>query len=98
MIYNRAKEVSNVALFANQHDFSSIQIRFLEWLELYAVLEYDVAMDKPYITKDIFNDDIRIDAYLCLRERENLDKQEPKNKRVVDPLSPVPSVVFKRKK
>ena len=63
-VYSRSKEMGSVSLFNNQSDFTPVQISFLQWLEVYHSLEIDLGMKKPYLSREVIDDEIRCDAYL----------------------------------
>lgn len=101
ILYSRAKDLGTLKLFRNDSDLTSIQIRFLYWLEIYSSLYSDLASDKDFIDEDIIKDNLRCEAYLLLREierkksmKEQLDTGKPE-KAIA---SEVPGVRFRRKK
>lgn len=99
-IYARAKELYGLKLFDNDTDFTSIQINLLQWSEIYYSLELDLAMKKPFISREVLNDELRCDAYLLVRdELENYKKEDiPNKKKKVDNNSKIPTVIFKGRK
>jgi len=99
-VYSRSKELSNLKLFKNDTDFTPIQINFLQWLEIYYSLELDLAMKKPFISREVINDEMRTDAYLLVRdELDNYKKENiPSKQRKVDNNSKIPTVIFKGRK
>lgn len=104
MLYIRSKEMSSIKLFNNDSDFTSIQLLFLYWLEIYAILYADLASknrkNQPIyirlIDEDVIEDDLRADAYLLWRnknmDKENLGKGKSKDR---IPAKGIPSVIFK---
>ena len=98
IVYSRSKEMAQIGLFKNQNDYTPLQIAFLQWLELYHSLEVDLSSKKPYISREIIEDDIRVDAYLHWRDShsDKTDKEisEEKNN---DELHDG-AVVFKRRR
>jgi hypothetical protein len=68
IVYSRSKEMAQVSLFENQTDFTPLQCAFFQWLEIYHSLEIDLASNKPHISREVIEDDIRCDAYLRYRE------------------------------
>lgn len=79
-IYAQAKEIHGIHLFYNTCDFSNLQIEFLEWLEVYQQLRRDLISKAPYMSEKVYNDDIRVEAYLIWKNknRDN-EKKEPMN-------------------
>ena len=98
-IYARSKEISGIKIFNNDEDFSKIQVDFLHWLEIYASLYQDLYSKEPFISEEVINDDIRVDAYLYLKNKNRGKKDQVKDKKSIpDNNSKIPSVIFKGKK
>jgi len=101
-IYRKSKDMAGINIFRNHYDFSDAQINFLQWLEIYHVLEKDLALKRPFISEAVLEDDIRTDAYLIIRpeilDKENnpKDTKGKKGKQDRVPHPTVPSVVFKK--
>jgi len=101
-IYARAKEIK-LRLFVNEVNFSNIQVQYLYWLEIYSSLYLDLAMDKIHISEDVIVDDIRVDAYLLWRKKENQkqkrERMNPRKDKRKDkvPAPDTPSIIFRRK-
>lgn len=93
-LYARGKEMSGLRLFENQTDLSDVQFMFLQWLELYHILETDLAMERPYLSKEILKDDFRTDAYLTIRKDSIKELNNKKAKKKVDSNSP--AVIFRK--
>lgn len=77
-IYKHFKEGSPIQLFKNNYDFSSIQIRFLYWLEIYNSLYYDLYTKEKYISDDVLKDDFRVDCYLLYKYTEKKKEDDKK--------------------
>lgn len=98
IVYSRSKEMAQIGLFENQNDYTPLQIAFLQWLEVYYSLEIDLGMNKPHISREVIEDDIRCDAYLHWRETiSNKTDKEISELENTDTLHDG-AVVFKRKK
>ena len=98
MIYARAKELSGIRIFKNDTDFSLLQTQFLYWLEVYNGLETELALGEENISRDIIDDEIRCDAYLLWKSKQNKkDRTQPSKKQVRDKdnSTGIPSVIFK---
>ena len=93
LLYNRAKEISNIRLFKNNTDFTSIQLLFLHWLEVYSVMYLDLATNKNMLNEEIINDDLRAEAYLIWKNHNRKNKDKSKNTRKV--VSGLPGINFK---
>ena len=97
-LYTRSKDYSFIRLFDNQSDFSRIQMRFLQWLEIYSSLYNDLYMKKPHLTEEVIKDDIRMEAYLFYKKKYGNTKTEKKSKdREIDTSGDLPIVNFKGK-
>ena len=95
LLYARSKECSGLKLFKNEYDFTPFQLAFLQWLELYHSMEMDLAMKEKGISREIFEDDIRTDAYLYCRSIKDV-KEEKKGPTGYETPTDVPSVVFQQ--
>ena len=100
ILYNRAKELSNLRLFKNSMDLTKIQIWVLYWSEAYNSLYTDLAMNEDFINEEVINDDLRCEAYLLYRkEKSKKDKHkkytDKEDKRVTP--SDIPGVQFLKK-
>ena len=93
LIYNRAKEISNIKLFKNNINFTSVQLLFLHWLEVYSVLYMDLATNKNMLTEEIINDDLRAEAYLIWKNNNRKNKDKTNKTRKV--ISGLPGINFK---
>lgn len=96
-LYARAKELNNIKLFENDTDFTYLQYMFLRWLTVYHSLYTDLATGEDYISEEVIKDDLRTEAYLLLKSKENRDKKKGKNNDITDKKG-LGSVVFTRKK
>lgn len=103
-IYNLAKDISSIKIFKNNSDFTDLQLSFLRWLEIYNSLETDLALNKPYISREIIDDDIRTEAYLLMKSKEknikkDIDKPRKSKKRKQSiPHQTTPGIIFVDKK
>lgn len=79
VLFNRAKDISGIQLFNNKTEFSYIQILFLHWLNIYNTLFMDLLRKEEYITEDVINDPIRVDAYLIYRSKVQSKKETSKD-------------------
>jgi hypothetical protein len=74
-IYFHSKESSGIYLFENKSNFSGIQYIFLYWLRIYSILYSELAQkDWDNLDKDVIEDDIRCDAFLYYRSKEQEKK------------------------
>lgn len=70
-IYYHSKENSGIYIFENKSNFSGLQFIFLYWLRIYSLLYSELAQkDWDNLDKDVIEDDIRCDAFLYWRSRE----------------------------
>jgi hypothetical protein len=77
-LYHRVKDLSgSVCLFNNKIDFTNLQLRFLQHLEIISGLYMDLLSGEDLITEEVINDWIRAEAYL-------LYKKNKKDERKVD--------------
>lgn len=70
-LYRSSKDCGSIRLFDNATAYSSIQVSFLYWLRVYAML-YEELSNKEwdYLDEYMIKDDVRCDAFLHYRERE----------------------------
>ena len=61
-------------LFANEYDYSDIQILFLNFLSLYYTISFDVAMGE--VNKMVTNNTIFEDAYMVWRNKTKTEEAE----------------------
>lgn len=94
-LYAHAKKMGGLCLFNNSSDITQIQMIFLHWLEINDFLEKELAQGAHYLSKDIINNDIRVDAYLLMRNKEKNVSKDKKEKEVNN-NSGLPSVSFRR--
>ena len=83
MLYHRAKEIGSLRLFSNDIDYTSVQIWYLHYLEVYAGLYQDIYMKKAHISEAIIDDDLRVDAYLLYRNKTENKTEEQKEKDIL---------------
>jgi len=94
-LYKHSKEIGSLKLFRNTEELTQLQIDFLQWLAIYNSLEKELARGEcPYISRDVINDDIRTEAYLIFRHKED-KKKDKKGTKQAD--SSAGGVIFKRK-
>lgn len=100
-LYARAKEL-NLNLFENNSDFSKLQVRFLQWLEIYHSIFVDIASGEKLITYKRVEDDMLVDAYLVYKDKEKSrkDKNKKKGKKFKgnERVNNLPSVVFRSRR
>lgn len=95
-LYARSKEVNGINLFKNVDEFTHLQMLFMQWLETYNLLISDLSSKELYISEEVIEDDIRTEAYLYYRTKRK-DETTDKKRKVVDPTSTIPSIIFKSK-
>jgi len=95
IIYHRAKEI-NLHLFNNDRDLSQIQIMYLYYLELYSMLFQDLQMNEPYISEQVIEDNLRVEAYLLWRRINRKNKKNSQH--LPTHTGGVGSLIFKRGK
>lgn len=79
-IYYHSKESAGIYLFENRSNFSGVQYLFLYWMRIYSLLYAELAhKDWDNLDKNVIEDDIRCDAFLYYRSREQ-DKKMLKYK------------------
>jgi len=67
-LYHSSQNNSGINLFENINDFSSLQIRFIYWLSIYAKLYEDLdTFADNLLTTNVINDFERTDAYLIYK-------------------------------
>ena len=97
LIYRHAKELSGIRLFNNDTDLSHIQVLYLYYLSLYESLYTDLAMQEPYLTEEVINDNLRVEAYLLYKKVNRKNKKQNTNtKDVIDNVGNG-SLIFRRK-
>lgn len=96
-LYARAKEL-NINLFNNVTDFSLLQLRFLQYLELYHNL-YNRDSEEKLLDDERIKDDMLVDAYLTYKYK-NKDKKDKKNKNTkkFKGTTQMPQIVFKKRR
>ena len=97
VLYARSKEISGINLFYNNVDFTTVQILFLQWLEIYHSLYVDIAMNKAYINEDVIKDELRVEAYLYYRNTLKEEEKDNKKRPSITGEGDVPSVIFSKK-
>lgn len=82
ILYARLKDGMPIEFFENKKDFTTLQISYMFWLELYHGLYTSLSMNPYYLNQDVINNEIRCDAYLKHRvklEKEIADTKNPTN-------------------
>lgn len=102
-IYSRSKEIGTIQIFKNNSDFTQIQLRFLQELEMFDILFTDLFLQEINISNEVINDPIRREAYLLWKRKVKNSKD--KKERVRDKEQPfehivsdIPAVEFINKK
>jgi len=70
-LYHYSKENSGIQLFENISNLSGLQIRFLNWLQIYDGLYEDLAQHKDFISQSVIRNNFRCDCYLTYRKKLN---------------------------
>jgi hypothetical protein len=100
-LYSRAKEL-NINLFNNITDFSIIQLRFLQYLELYYNLYNNVDSEEKLMDNERIKKDILVDAYLIYKSKNRKDKKKNRRKKEFntkgEKTNNLSQVVFKKKR
>lgn len=70
-LYSSSKEINGINLFENTFNFSSFQVTFLYWLEIYNSLYRDLSLGEyPNLTENVIKDHRRCDAFLYWRQKD----------------------------
>jgi len=70
-LYNTNKDNSGIQLFKNNSDLSSVQVEFLQWLNIYNILYTELAQkESNLLTEKVIQDDERCNAYLYYRKQK----------------------------
>lgn len=70
-IYKASEKCYGIKVFANDMNFSGLQVRFLYWLSTYDVLYTELAThEDELLTSAVLEDDDRTDAYLIYRNKK----------------------------
>jgi len=101
-IYARVKEIGSLQLFNNTSDLTKLQLLVMQWTEIYHSLYEDIAMNKPYIDEKIIEDELRTEAYLLWRRKnqnKDVDSQikQSKDNQKSNNNSGRPSMIFTRR-
>jgi len=82
-LYSASKDLSSLQLFDNNFNFSGLQIYFIFWVQVYAMLFEELAQKKwKWLDDEVIDNDERCDAFLYWRKQENeteLRKLQQKN-------------------
>ena len=97
ILYHRAKDIGSLHLFENNRDLSKLQILYLYYLELFAVLFQDLNMQEKYISEEVINDPIRREAYLLYRREKRNKPDENAGDKHIDSSHGEGSVIFRKK-
>jgi len=100
-LYARAKDL-NINLFNNITDFSSLQSRFLQYLELYHNLYNNRDSEENLLNDERIKDDMLVDAYLTYKYK-NRNKKDKKNKNKRNfkgkpDTNQMPQIMFKKRR
>ena len=93
-LFNRTKEIGSLRLFRNSSDLSSVQNYYLYFLELYSMLYNDLSSKAEFLTEEVIQDTLRVEAYLLIRKEK---KESSTNHRTSDIKSGEGSLIFRRK-
>lgn len=76
-LYSNGEKVG-ARIFVNSTNFSKMQIIFLQWLGIYSGLYEEMAsgINQDFLTDAVLKDDIRTDAYLHWRKKENEKRRQ----------------------
>lgn len=75
ILFRSSKEIDGVHLFENNKNFSGLQLLFLYWLKVYAMLYEELASQEwDNLYPETISDDVICDAFLYWRGRE-IDKK-----------------------
>jgi len=96
-IYRHIKEIGSLRLFNNDTDLSHLQVLYLYYLSLYESLYTDLSMGEDFITEQVIEDPIRVEAYLLFKRVNRKNKKLNKNKSITD-KSGADSLIFTRGK
>lgn len=105
ILYARMKDGVPVQFFENKKDFTSLQISFLYWLEIYHGLYSSLSTDNPYLNDAVISDEVRCDSYLkhrgkLLKELADRDKpinsnRNPRKRKKGIPVPGIPTVCYR---
>ena len=95
--YHRAKELGTLRIFKNDIDLSQIQIMYLYYLELYSMLYQDLQLNEPYISEEVIEDSLRLEAYLLYRKINKKNKNQKSNTKSVIDNAGAGALIFKKK-
>jgi len=96
IIYHRVKEIGSLQLFENNKDLSYLQVLYLYYCELYASLYSDLSMGEEFISSEIINDNLRVEAYLLFKKVNR--KQKANSQHLPTHTGGAGSLIFKRGK
>jgi len=70
-LYRSSKDAYGIGLFKNTANFSSVQVNFLYWLQIYDMLYTELQKQEwgSILTERVINNDIRCDAFLYWRTK-----------------------------
>lgn len=105
-LYRSSKDIKGINLFENENNFSGLQIIFLNWLRVYALLYEELATQEwDNLTEEVINDFDRTDAFLYYRSkqierkiRENKLEEKMNNKKSKGGKNDKVSTIFTGKK
>ena len=98
-LYARAKEL-NINLFNNITDFSALQLRFLQYLELYHNLYNKLNSEEKLLNNERIKDDMLVDAYLTYqyKNKDKNNKNKGNGKGASKNSTHVPQIMFKKRR
>lgn len=96
-VYRHIKEIGSLRLFNNDTDLSHLQILYLYYLSLYESLYTDLSMGEEFISQEIIEDDLRVEAYLLYKRVNRKNKKQNTNKKSVIDNAGQGSLIFTRK-
>jgi len=74
-LYSAGQDGINVGFFINNDSLSGLQILLLQWIQTYNSVYTDLAKkESMFLTNAVIVDDIRCDAYLCIRRKKNAEE------------------------
>jgi len=97
-IYRHTKEIGSLRLFNNDTDLSHLQILYLYYLSLYESLYNDLSMQEEYLTQEVIDDSVRVEAYLLYKRVNRKNKKQNANTKSVIDNAGSGSLIFRRKK
>ena len=97
-LYSSAKELG-LQIFNNQTDLTRIQLWFLSYMSLYAMINMDIALGE--VSEKVLEDTIYEDAYMYYKKKSSGKEMKKKTQQIQSPNKETASKsswVFKRSK